>query len=146
MALYISPARRRMHAVRIVAAALVVGSGIGVVAGRFLATTPADAARQVRLDGASLAVNVDRLGIEYEELLRTGKDTGDGGITDELNVVQKNFEALFRRAPWLSDDGKLPVQTALNAVRSAVKARVPVEQFQGATDAATVVLRTTFGA
>ncbi len=135
-----------MHAARIVALALVVGLGTGVIAGRLLATTPADAARQVRQDGASLAVNVDRLGIEYEELLRSGNDTGDGGITDELDVVQKDVEALFRRAPWLSDSGKLPVQTALNAVRSAVKARVPVAQFQVATDAATVVLRTTFGA
>ena len=66
MALYISPARRRLHAERVVAVALVVGLGVGLIAGRLLATTPADAARQVRLDGASLAVNVDRLGIEYE--------------------------------------------------------------------------------
>ena len=146
MALYISPARRRLHAARVVAVALVVGLGVGLIAGRLLATTPADAARQVRLDGASLAVNVDRLGIEYEELLRSGNDVGDGGITDELDVVQKEFEALFRRAPWLSDDRKIPVQAALRAVRVAVQRRIPTEQFVEATDAATVVLRTTFGA
>lgn len=144
MALYVSVSRRFR---RLVAIAVAVGLAtffLGWLIGRQQVPSIDERVTQVQTSADDIATGLERLGIEYEQVI-TGVDDLDGSVIVPLDDLRMGLQSTMNRAPWLSSDERASALDAVASVRRSALDREPLEQFTAvAIDAATTV-RSMFG-
>jgi hypothetical protein len=104
MALYVPAGARRRRLVLGMVLALVVGLGIGYVAGRATSPGLADEVTDVQDLARDAATALQRIPIEYEQAL-----AGEGGeststITGAIDRAERQLGDAYAEAIWLRDD------------------------------------------
>jgi hypothetical protein len=145
MALYIPPSRRRLHAVLIGAATLVVGLIVGLLIGRASITTTGEQIRRVRTEAAELATRVQALTIEYDQALNGTGDTVQGGVLDALTGIDRDAAKAIADAPWLTSANRTAIRHVLQQVRTAAEAKVDAQTFADQTTAAAATIHAQLG-
>jgi hypothetical protein len=143
MALYTSVGTRRRRAVAAVVLAALVAFGLGWLIGRQQVPSVDQRVDDVRAAATSIATGIERLDIEYEQVLNGG-DTAEGGVIEPLDDLRTDLIGTMDDAPWIASATRAALLDSLAAVESAVKAGASLDDVRTAlTDAATQV-RTAF--
>ena len=101
MALYISAGRRFRRTLVIAVAAAVVAFAIGWLIGHQQVPSIAERVTEVQQDGESQATGLERLSIEYEQVL-AGTDDLDSSVLQPLDDLRTELQSTMDRAPWLT--------------------------------------------
>jgi hypothetical protein len=145
MALYVSAGRRTRRTVIIAAAASLIALVVGWSIGRQQAPAIADRVATVQSQAELEATGLERLGIEYEQVL-SGSDDLDSSVMQPLDAVRADLQATMDRAPWLTAARRAVLLDAVSQVRQAAIDGAPLDEFNAATLAAAALLRQELGA
>lgn len=144
MALYVSAGTRRRRFVLAIIGALVVGLILGLVIGRTSAPTIDGRVRAVRAEAADAATALQRLPIEYSQVLGQAGGESTATIAAAVDSARGQLERTYDKAVWLGADARGATTKAFDAVAAAVRARVDAEGFQQVIDAAVAAIEATF--
>ncbi len=144
MAVYIPASRRRRLAVITTGLAVLVGLGIGFVAGRATAKGVDDAVAESRHRASEAAAGLSRLPIEYEQTV-----TGTGGedtakMVASIEAARSLLDDAYDSAPWLSTAAKRKLNDAVDTVLADVRNSVSPATFKDDVDAAANAIDETF--
>ena len=145
MALYVSAGRRTRRTVIIAAVASLIALVVGWSIGRQQAPAIADRVATVQSQAELEATGLERLGIEYEQVL-SGSDDLDSSVIQPLDAVRADLQATMDRAPWLTAARRAALLDAVSQVRQAAIEGAPLDEFNSATLAAAALLRQELGA
>lgn len=144
MALYISAGRRFRRTLVIVVAAAAVAFAIGWLIGHQQVPSIAERVSEVQQDGESQATGLERLGIEYEQVL-TGTDDLDSSVLQPLDDLRAELQSTMDRAPWLTSAERAALLDAVSQVRQNAVDGVPLESFTASATAAATLVRQDLG-
>ena len=144
MALYISAGRRFRRTVVIAVAAAVVAFAIGWLIGHQQVPSIAERVAEVQQDGEGQATGLERLGIEYEQVL-AGTDDLDSSVLQPLDDLRTELQSTMDRAPWLTSDQRAAMLDAVSQVRQNAVDGVPLESFTASATAAATLIRQELG-
>ncbi len=145
MALYVSAGRRQRRFILITAAVAVVALALGWIIGLQQAPSIDESVATVRAEAADLATGVERLDIEYEQVLTGGGDTVEAGVLAPLTDLRAQLQSTLESAPWVPQRDRDAALDAFAAVKSGASSKVPLEEFQALIGAAGDQVRSTFG-
>ena len=146
MALYVSEAKRLR---RVVVAATVVGVialAIGWVVGRQQVASIDERVREVQVEGARVASAVERLDIEYTQVLSGNGDSIAQGVIAPLAEARTILQKTLDRAPWVTTQQRAAILDSLAQVESDANAKVDADAFRASLQNAATLIRTTMGA
>lgn len=144
MALYVSVGTRRRRAVIAVVVAAVLALGLGLLIGRQQVPSVDQRVDDVRTSASDIATGIERLDIEYEQVLN-GSDTAQGGVIEPLGELRNSLIGTLDDAPWIGTAQRSALLDQLAEVESEVNAGAPLEQVRTSLDAAGDAVRSTFG-
>ena len=146
MALYVSEAKRLRRVVVVAATVGVVALAIGWAIGRQQIASIDERVREVQTEGARVASAVERLDIEYEQVLSGNGDSIAQGVIAPLAEVRAILQKTLDRAPWVTVQQRAAILDALAQVDSDANAKVDADAFRAALKNASTLIRTTMGA
>src|SRR4051812_22825257 len=120
MALYVSRQTRRRRLVVAVVITAVVTFVLGLAIGRQFSSSVTDRVAAVRERGVELATGMERLDIEYEQIL-SGEDDLEHGVLTPLAELRSNLQSTLERAVWLSSNERGELLDALATVESSAQ-------------------------
>jgi hypothetical protein len=139
MALYISAGRRFRRTLVIALGAAIVALVVGWAIGRQQVPSITARVRAVQQDAERAATALERLGIEYEQVL-AGTDDLDTSVLQPLDELRTDLQSTMDQAPWLSAATRATLLDAVSEVRQLAVDGVPLEEFTTSTsEAATLV-------
>ena len=144
MALYVSASRRFRRVLFIAVGVAIVAFGLGWLIGRQQVPSIDHRVEQVRTAADNAATGLERLDIEYEQVL-DGTDDLDTSVLTPLDDLRSDLQDTMDRAPWLTTDMRAAMLDALAQVRQDAADRVPLDDFSTAVENAVDVVRSTFG-
>jgi hypothetical protein len=144
MALYVSAGTRLRRTIVIAAVASTIALVVGWSIGRQQAPAISDRVATVQAQVEQEATGLERLGIEYEQVIG-GTDDLETSVMTPLDAVREDLQATMDRAPWLSAARRAAVLDAVSQVRQAAVDGAPLDQFNAATVAAAALLRQELG-
>ena len=144
MALYISAGRRFRRTLVIAVAAAVVAFAIGWLIGHQQVPSIAERVTEVQQDGEGQATGLERLSIEYEQVL-AGTDDLDSSVLQPLDDLRTELQSTMDRAPWLTSDERAAMLDAVSQVRQNAVDGVPLESFTASATAAATLIRQELG-
>jgi hypothetical protein len=146
VARYIPIARRRRNAALVAVAALFLGIVLGWLVGKQSAPSVSSAVRDAQQKAADIAVQLERLPIEYQQAIDGGgEDSIQAGVIAPLNDIQASATNAFDDAPWISAKARAGAQDAIAEVRQAASDKVSADEFETAVNAAADAIRSAFG-
>ena len=145
MALYVPAGARTRRLVLVGAAALVAGVVLGYVVGRASAPTFADEVADVQELASAAATALERLPIEYEQLLGGGGGESADTLINALDSARSQLAEAYVAAIWLADDAPSATEEAFDSLLVAVNDSVPAAVFADAIDQAVTRIKATFG-
>ena len=141
MALYISAGRRSRRTLAIALGAAIVGLVVGWAIGRQQVPSITERVRAVQQDAERAATALERLGIEYEQVL-AGTDDLNTSVLQPLDELRTDLQSTMDQAPWLSAQTRATLLDAVSQVRQLAVDGAPLEEFTTSTsEAATLVVR-----
>ena len=146
MALYVSEAKRLRRVVVVAATVGVVALAIGWAIGRQQIASIDERVREVQTEGARVASAVERLDIEYEQVLSANGDSIAQGVIAPLAEVRAILQKTLDRAPWVTAQQRAAILDALAQVDSDANAKVDADAFRASLKNASTLIRTTMGA
>ena len=144
MALYVSAGRRFRRTVIIAAVASTIALVVGWSIGRQQAPAVIDRVAAVQDQAEEEATGLERLGIEYEQVLG-GTDDLDSSVMQPLDAVREDLQDTMDRAPWLTAARRAALLDAVSQVRQAAVDEAPLDEFNAATAAAAALVRQELG-
>lgn len=146
MALYISAARRRRRTVVVAVVVGVVALALGWLIGRQQVPSVDSRVAEVQADAASIAAGIERLDIEYEQVLTgASSDPVETSVVAPLDELRTQLQHTLDRAPWIATAQRAPLLDALAAARQAALDKVDLERFRTLLDAAGSEVRAALG-
>jgi hypothetical protein len=145
MALYVPLARRRRRAAIVVVAAALVAFALGLLVGRQQVPSIDDRVGSVRTRATDIAAGIERLDIEYEQVLQ-GTDTAQAGVIEPLDDLRVELIGTLDDAPWIATATRSSLLDSLAAVESEVSAQASLDEVRASLDAAGASVRAAFGA
>lgn len=145
MARYIPIARRRRNAAFVAVIALFLGIALGWLIGKQSAPSVSAAVKDAQQQAADIAIQLERLPIEYEQALTGSGDTVQAGVIAPLDDIQVAATNAFDDAPWVSPQARAGAQDALAEVRRAAEDEVSADEFEAAVTDAANTIRLAFG-
>lgn len=147
MALYFSSARRARRSAGIAIAAAVLAFLAGWAFGRQQVPSIEGRVASLQREAAAIAIGIERLDIEYEEMLGAGgADTVEASVVVPLDELRVRLQRAMDGAPWLAPSSRAELLDSLAAVRSSAKAGATIETFQSSSAEAGQRIRDSFGA
>lgn len=143
MALYVSSARRLARTVTIAVAAATLAFALGWLVGNQQVPSVDERVATVKAEAADIATGVERLDIEYEQVL-TGDDSA-AGVVQPLADLRSSLGASLDAAPWVARATRDDLFDRFAAVESAARAEAPLEEFQSLITDAGDAVRAAFG-
>lgn len=144
MALYISASRRFRRTLVIAVAAAAVAFAIGWLIGHQQVPSIAERVTEVQQDGESQATGLERLGIEYQQVL-AGTDDLDSSVLQPLDDLRAELQSTMDRAPWLTSAQRAALLDAVSQVRQNAVDGVPLDSFTSSATAAAALVRQQLG-
>jgi hypothetical protein len=144
MALYVSAGQRFRRTVIIAAVASTIALVVGWSIGRQQAPAITDRVAAVQDQAEQQATGLERLGIEYEQVL-DGTDELDQSVVQPLDAVREELQVTMDRAPWLTGAERAALLDAMSQVRQAAVDEAPLDEFNAATAAAAALVRQELG-
>jgi hypothetical protein len=144
MALYISAGKRFRRTLVIAVAAAVVAFAIGWLIGHQQVPSISERVTEVQQDGEQAATGLERLGIEYEQVL-AGTDGVDSSVLQPLDGLRTELQSTMDRAPWLTSDQRAEMLDAVSQVRQNAVDGVPLDSFTSSATAAATLIRQELG-
>ena len=144
MALYVSASKRFRRVLAIAVAVGVVAFFLGWLIGRQQVPSIDERVSQVQTSADRLATGLERLGIEYEQVL-AGTDELDGSVITPLDDLRTELQSTMDRAPWLSGDQRATALDAIAGVRQSALDDATLDQFNETASAAAATVRSMFG-
>ena len=144
MALYVSKSKRFRRTLGIAVAAAVVALGIGYLIGRQQVPSITARVATVQQDGEREATGLERLGIEYEQVL-AGTDDLDSSVLQPLDDLRSDLQSTMDDAPWLTSAERAALLDAVSQVRQNAVDQVPLDSFTTSATAAATLLRQQLG-
>jgi hypothetical protein len=144
MALYVSSATRLRRTLLAVAVAATVAFLLGWVFGRQQVPRIEDRVDQVRVDAANVATGLERLDIEYEQVL-AGGDSVEAGVLAPLTALRGDLADALDDAPWITQSTRNELFDALSAIETAAVEQVPLDEFQVLVVDTGTAVRAAFG-
>jgi hypothetical protein len=144
MALYVSAGRRFRRTLVIAVAAAVVAFAIGWLVGRQQVPSISNRVAEVQQDSEREATGLERLGIEYQQVL-AGTDDLDSSILQPLDDVRAELQTTMDRAPWLSNDERAALLDAVSQVRQNAVDSASLDEFTSSASAAATLIRHQLG-
>lgn len=143
MAIYVPDSTRRRRAVLLAAGCLVAGLVLGGLVGRATAPGIDDEVQRVQAQAADAATALQRLPIEYEQLL---SDDGESPATlnDAIDRAQAQLREAYADAIWFGDSAAAATDAALDALREVVASEGSAEEFAAAVDEAVSAIEERF--
>ncbi len=145
MARYIPISRRRRNAAIATVIALFVGIALGWLIGKQSAPSVSSAVKDAQQQAADIAIQLERLPIEYGQALTGSGDTVQAGVIAPLDDIQAAATNAFDDAPWVSAQTRAGAQDALAEVRRAAEDEVSADEFEAAVTSAADTIRLAFG-
>ena len=146
MARYIPISRRRRHAALVAGAALLVGIVLGWLVGKQSAPSVSSAVHDAQQQAADLAVQLQRLPIEYQQAIDGGgEDSIQAGVVAPLDDIQASATNAFDDAPWVAPSTRANAQDAIAQVRQDALDKVSADEFETAVNDAANAIRSAFG-
>ena len=145
MARYIPLARRRRNAVIAAIVALFVGIAVGWLIGKQSAPSVSAAVKDAQQQAADVAVQLERLPIEYDQALSGRGDSVEEGVIAPLDEIQAATTNAFDDAPWITPAARASTQDALAEVRRDALDHVSTDEFETAITNAADSIRSAFG-
>ena len=145
MARYIPISRRRRNAAIATVIALFVGIALGWLIGKLSAPSVSSAVKDAQQQAADVAIQLERLPIEYDQALSGSGDTVQAGVIAPLDDLQAAATNAFDDAPWVSPQTRAGAQDALAEVRRAAEDEVSADEFEAAVTEAADTIRLAFG-
>jgi hypothetical protein len=143
MALYVSVGTRRRRAVVAVLVAAVVAFALGLLIGRQQVPSVDQRISDVRTSAADIATGIERLDIEYEQVLKGG-DTATGGVIQPLDDLRTTLIATLDHAPWIATSARSGLLDQLAEIESEVNANAPLDQVRASLHQAGDAVRAAF--
>ena len=144
MALYVSAARRLRRTIVIAAVVGVVAFALGWLTGREQVPSIDHRVSQVQAAAGDIATGLERLDIEYEQVL-DGTDALDASVLTPLDELRTDLQSTMDRAPWLSVEQRAAVLDLVAQARQAAVDGVSLDAFTADVDDAAAAVRSTFG-
>jgi hypothetical protein len=145
MALYVSAGTRRRRSVVAVVVSAVVAFALGLLIGRQQVPSVDEQVSRVRTHAADIATGIERLDIEYEQVL-AGDDTAQGGVIEPLDDIRRDLQSSLDDAPWIATAVRTELLDSLAAIESGARAEVPLGDMQALLSDAGAKIRAAFGA
>ena len=101
--------------------------------------------KDAQQQAADIAIQLERLPIEYEQALTGSGDTVQAGVIAPLDDIQVAATNAFDDAPWVSPQARAGAQDALAEVRRAAEDEVSADEFEAAVTDAANTIRLAFG-
>lgn len=143
MALYVSVATRRRRAAFAVAVTGLLALGLGVLIGRQQVPSIDQRVADVRTAAADIATGIERLDIEYEQVL-IGADTAEGGVIEPLDGLRTDLIQTMDDAPWLAPSTRSTLLDGLAAIDSAVTASAALDEVRAVLGSSAQQIRSAF--
>jgi predicted PurR-regulated permease PerM len=144
MALYVSRATRRRRAVIAVVVAAAVALGVGVLIGRQMTSSIDERVSSVRSSADEVATGIERLDIEYAQVL-DGTDNLQTGVLTPIDDLRTQLQSTMERAPWLVSDQRSTMLDAIAQMSSSASAHDSAETFDAHLADAAKAVRSAFG-
>lgn len=150
MAIYVSAARRARRTVVIAVLAALVAFAIGWAFGRQQVPSIDDRVASVQDRAGDLATNIERLDIEYEQVVvggdaeASGTDSVEAGVIAPLDDLRTELQSVMDDAPWLGTTQRSAMLDALAEMRSEALDGVPLDTFVATAATAADLVRATF--
>jgi hypothetical protein len=145
MALYVSAGTRRRRAVVTAVVTGVVALALGWLVGRQQVPSIDERVASVHADANDVATGIERLDIEYEQVLTGAGDTVEAGVVAPLAGLREALIDAMDRAPWLAPSQRGALLDQLAEIESAAKRSVPLADLQALLVDAGAAVRSTFG-
>ena len=145
MALYVSAGTRRRRAVILAVVTGVLALALGWLIGRQQVPSVDERVASVQTDANDIATGIERLDIEYEQVLAGAGDTVDAGVIQPLAGLRDELIDAMDRAPWLAQSRRTELLDELAEIESSANRSVPLADFQALLTQAGTDVRTTFG-
>lgn len=143
MAIYVPDSTRRRRAVLLAVGCLVAGLVVGGLVGRATAPGIDDEVRGVQAQAADAATALQRLPIEYEQLL-SGDGESPATVNEAIDRAQAQLGEAYADAIWFGDSAKSVTDAALDALREVVAGEGSAEDFAAAVDEAVSAIEDRF--
>lgn len=145
MALYVPAGARTRRLVLVGVAALVVGLLLGYLVGRASSPGLPDEVAAVQDLAADAATALERLPIEYEQLL-----AGEGGestdtLIDAIERARTQLDIAYTAAIWLPDDSSAATDVTFDGLVVAVEDSIPADAFASGIAEAVGQIESAFG-
>jgi hypothetical protein len=131
MAHYVSVGTRRRRAVIAVIAAALIAFGIGWLIGRQQVPSVDERVSDVRAQAVDISTSIERLDIEYEQVL-TGGDTVEGGVLEPLDDLRTDLIGTLDDAPWIATSTRSALLDSLAEIESRVTAGASLDDVRAA--------------
>jgi len=125
--------------------ALFAGIALGWLVGKQSAPSVSSAVKDAQQQAADIAIQLERLPIEYDQALTGSGDTVQAGVIAPLDDLQAAATNAFDDAPWVSPQTRADAQDALAEVRRAAEDEVSADEFEAAVTHAADTIRRAFG-
>ena len=142
MARYIPIARRRRNAALVAVATFFVGIAFGWLLGKQSAPSVSSAVADVQQQAADIAVQLQRLPIEYQQAIDGGgEDSIQAGVIAPLDDIQARRPTRSTRRRGSADAARAEAQDAIAEVRLAALDGVSADEFETAVNDAADAIR-----
>lgn len=144
MALYISAGRRRRRAVIVAAIVGVLAFGAGILVGRQQVPSIDSRVASVAASADDIATGVERLDIEYEQVL-AGGDTLEQGVLTPFDELRRELQHNLDRAPWVAASQRSTLLDSLAAARQSAVDGDTLDAFRTHLRDTAALVRSVFG-
>lgn len=145
MALYVSIAARRRRTVVIAVLTGVIALALGWLIGRQQVPSIDERVVAIEARAADIATGVERLDIEYEQVLAGAGDTAEAGVIAPLDGLRQQLVANLEQAPWITQDERTALIDQFVELESAARRSTPLDDYRRLLLDAGTSVRTTFG-
>ena len=144
MALYISASRRFRRTLAIACIAAIVALAVGWLIGRQQVPSVTERVTEVQAEAAREATGLERLGIEYEQVL-SGTDDFTTSVLTPLDELRADLQATMDRAPWINAEDRSVLLDAVSEARQLAVERAPLDAFTTSASAAAALVQQSLG-
>src|SRR5690349_1270367 len=144
MALYVSAGKRRLRAVIACVVVGLLAFGVGWLVGRQQVPSVADRIANVQDDAANVATGLERLDVEYANVL-AGTDSLDQGVLAPIDEAVTRAQRALDDAPWVTAAQRAAILDALAQTRQSAVAGDPQDTFVAHLQETAGLVRSTFG-
>jgi len=148
VAIYVPPGRRKRQVLAVVAAAFVLGLGLGALIGRVSVPSLTSQIADGRVGGRRVASSIRALPLEYANAFSGSAEfsgKAEGSIAAAIARIDPQLGAYLAKAPWIGPDQGAAARRAVERVRLSAKAKANPDEFAKVAELSAATIEDIFG-